>query len=53
MDEERGAELWVVMSCSAFVEHMRRAQLGEDPDLLMVEFFANGDSELVDGDDAE
>ena len=39
------------MTYSMFVENMRRAQLGEDPDMLLVEFYANGDTERVDGDD--
>jgi hypothetical protein len=41
---------WVVMEGRAFMKFMERAKAGEDPELLMIEFYANADSEDVPGE---
>lgn len=50
MGDGLDGELWVAMSCSAFVDHLHRARRGEDPDMLLMELYANGDTDRVDGE---
>lgn len=42
---------WAI-SDEAFMEAMRRASQGEDPDLLYAEFYANSDIEHVEGNES-
>lgn len=48
---EEVEERWWVMSNSDFYEAMKRAHAGEEPDLLLIEYYVNSESEKVDPDD--
>jgi hypothetical protein len=41
---------WWTISGEAFLDALRRAHAGEDPDLLYAEHYANSDPETVEGD---
>lgn len=43
-------DCWVI-SGAMFLDALRRAAAGEDPDLLYAEFYANSDHEHVEGDE--
>lgn len=43
-------ETWCVIEAGEFVKLLKRAHQGEDPDMLMMEFLANSDSETVEGE---
>lgn len=42
---------WAIID-EAFMDAMRRAHQGEDPDLLYAEFYANSDIEHVEGNES-
>lgn len=42
---------WWVISGELLLDGLRRAAAGEDPDLIYAEFYANSDTEIVDGDE--
>lgn len=42
---------WWAIAGEAFLEALRRAHAGEDPDLIYAEYYANSDHEHVEGDD--
>ena len=44
---------WWTISGEAFLDALRRAHQGEDPDILYAEHYANSDHEWVDGVDCE
>ena len=41
------------MSGKAFLEALRRAASGENPDIIYAELYANADHEYSEGDNAE
>jgi hypothetical protein len=41
---------WCVVHGETFIDFLRRAHNGENPDLLFAEFYANSDREDVNGD---
>jgi len=43
---------WWVISGEHFMDALRRAANGEDPEILYTELYANSDVEQVEGDDA-
>lgn len=47
------SESWWVISREAFLDALRRAAAGEDPDLVYLEEYANADHEHVEGADEE
>lgn len=40
---------WLTMHSSIFEGMLRRASRGEDPEILLIEFYANCETEAVDG----
>ena len=42
---------WWSISGDDFIEALRRAHAGEDPDLLYAEWYANSEIETVEGDE--
>lgn len=41
---------FVVLRADRFIEYMKRAAAGENPDLIYAEFYANNEHEHVEGD---